>query len=113
MSDGDREEYEQYWASIAVRIEPIKRLQTVPFREKCLPRVKEILARHGCGLEVNAEDCVVTFPDGTTRQEILPRPNYSERNRITLPDGYEMEDVVPRGSLLSRLGFPEQDFSDC
>ena len=113
MSDAEREEYERYWASIQVRVEPIKQLKTHLFREGCVARVREILAEHGCGLEVKDEYCVVTFPEGSTRKEILPRPHVSERNRITLPDGYELEEVVQRNALYSLLGFPEQDFSDC
>jgi len=111
MNDAEREEYERYWASIQVPIEPIKQLKTHLFREECVGRVREILAAHGCGLEVTEEYCVVTFPEGTTRKEILPRPNFSERNRITLPDEYELEEVVQRNALYSLLGFPDQDFS--
>jgi len=113
MSGEDQEEQARYWASIEVPIEPIKQLKTHLFREKCTPRVKEILAKHSCVLEIKEDHCLVTFPTGTTRQEILPRPNYSVCSRIQLPDGYEMREVIQRGSLLGALGFPDQDFSDC
>jgi len=113
MSERDKEELEKYWASIYVPIEPVRQIKTYLFRERCLPHVREIFSAHGITLDIKDDHCVVTFPAGTTRQEILPRPNFSVRFRVVLPDGYEMEDVVPRGSLLSRLGFPEQDFSDC
>ena len=113
MSNGDQEEYERYWASIIVPIEPIKQLKTYLFREKCVPRVREIFSAHGITLEIAGDHCLVTFPDGTTRQEILPRPNYSVRYRITLPDGHEMREVDQRNALYSSLGFPDQDFSDC
>jgi len=113
MSEREQEEYERYWASIQVRVEPIKHVKTHLFRQECVARVREILAEHGCGLEIKEEYCVVTFPEGTTRKEILPRPNSSERNRITLPDRYELEEVVQRNALYSLLGFPGEDFSGC
>jgi hypothetical protein len=94
-------------------IEPIKQLRTELFREKCLPRVREIFSAHRVALEIKADHCLVIFPDGITRQEILPRPNFSVRSRITLPDGHELIDVVGRDSPLSSLGLPDEDFSDC
>jgi len=94
-----------YWASIAVPIQPVTQLELAPVPEKCLARIQEILTAHGMRLEQRDGSHLVTFPDGTTRQEILPRPNFSVRNRIKLPDGYEIREIVPRNSPYGYLGF--------
>jgi len=111
--DNEAVKHKCYLETIQAPIEPLKQLKTTLFREKCIPRVQEIFFMHGIALEIKEACCLVTFPAGTIRQEILPRPPYSVRNRILLPDGYEMQEVLERHDLFSSLGFPDQDFSDC
>jgi hypothetical protein len=113
MSGSEQEENERYWASIEVPIRPVKQIKTQLFREKCLPRVREIFTEHGVTLEIKEDHCVVTLPDGATSQEVLPRLGYSTRHRIKLPDGYVLREVVQRNTPFSFLGMLDQDFSDC
>lgn len=109
----DQEEYKNYWARIQVPIEPVDQLKTAPFREEYLTRVKEILSQHGCRLDHHDGYELVTFPRGTTKQEILPRLGFSQRYRILLPDGYEIIEVVAHSQpSLSALGFGKEDLPD-
>src|SRR5713226_4530382 len=85
----------------------------IPLRVEYLAEIGGLVEEMEAGLLLEAiskltSKCIVTFPDGTTRQEILPRPNYSVRSRITLPDRYEMREVLQRDSSLSPLGFPDR-----
>jgi hypothetical protein len=45
-----------------------------------------ILARHHIGIQEKATGLLLTFPEGTTMQEIWPR-TACERHRIVLADG--------------------------
>ena len=57
---------------------------------KCLSgtsaEISEYLQRHGCTVSASTDYDLVTFPEGTTEQEIFPR-TFESRYRITLPDG--------------------------
>ncbi len=66
---------------------------------------REIIKQHGCEVVEYPDHCVVTFPEGTMRMEILPRLS-NERYEITLPDGFrmiEMDDRWQEHSLLFLL----------
>jgi hypothetical protein len=47
---------------------PLHQLITLPFEEEA----KEIMLKHGCTLEEYPDECIIIFPEGTTRTEIFP-----------------------------------------
>ena len=51
---------------------------------------------HGCLIERYETHCTVTFPIGTTREEIYPRTSESARFKLVLPDGCPMRQVWVR-----------------
>ncbi len=80
---------------------PLRQLTTPPI----IDEAREIIKQHGCEIFERSDHCVVTFPEGTMRMEILPRLS-NERYEITLPDGFrmvEMDDRWRRQSLLFLL----------
>ncbi len=52
--------------------------------------------------EKGHEETLITFPEGTQRQEIWPR-TISERYSILLPDGQELRQVFDRFQGISQL----------
>lgn len=77
---------------------PLHQLKTPPLTEEA----REIIVRHGCTLDENADECMVSFPEGTTRTEILPRM-MTERYRIAFPDNYELQEVYDKYREISIL----------
>ena len=68
-----------------------------------IPGAQEILLQHGCVMhDKGYEETLVTFPEGTQRQEIWPR-TMSERYRILLPDGQELRQVFDRFQEINQL----------
>jgi hypothetical protein len=54
------------------------------------------LLHHGCTLEqVNENEAILTYPPGTTRQELYPRTS-DIRYRVMLPDGIELREIDTR-----------------
>ena len=45
---------------------------------------------HGCRITSHTDHSEVTFPEGTTCTELLPRMSGGERLKLVLPDGYVM-----------------------
>jgi hypothetical protein len=78
-------------SSEITRIRKLEKLKTPPIFDEA----KEIIKEHGCAIVEYADYCVVTFPEGTTRMEILPRL-YNERYQITLPDGFQIRQMYDR-----------------
>jgi len=68
---------------------------------------RKIIVRHGCTLDENADECMVSFPEGTTRTEILPRM-MTERYCITFPDNYELQEVYDKYREISVLLYPRE-----
>ena len=77
---------------------PLHQLKTPPLTEEA----REIIVRHGCTLDENADECIVSFPEGTTRTEIFPRV-MTERYRITFSDGYTLQEVYDKYREISIL----------
>ena len=70
---------------------------------RLIPEAGEILLQHGCTMdEKGHEETLITFPEGTLRQEIWPR-TANERYRILLPDGQELRQVFDRFQGISQL----------
>ena len=65
------------------------------------------MVRHGCMLDENSDECIVSFPEGTTRTEILPRM-MTEQYRITFPDGYKLQEVYDKHREISILLYPRE-----
>ena len=63
----------------------------------------EIFTRHGCEFRDEEEYLLVTFPEGTIKREIYPRPGVSLRYEICFPDGYTIEELYDRHRELSFL----------
>jgi len=79
---------------------PLHQLTTLPFEEEA----KEIMLKHGCTLEEHPNECIIIFPEGTTKTEIYPRTMQS-RYRIILPDGYELREIYDRYREISLLAY--------
>ena len=70
---------------------PVHQLKTPPM----IDEAKKVIQEHGCEIVEYADHCVVTFPEGTMREEIFPRM-YNARYTITLPDGIQMREMYDR-----------------
>ena len=81
----------------------LHQLKTPPLTEEA----KEVMIKHGCMLEENPDECIVSFPEGTTRTEIFPRM-MTERYHITLPNGYQLQQVYDRFREINILFYPRK-----
>ncbi|HEX9504232.1 MAG TPA: hypothetical protein VF974_08030 [Patescibacteria group bacterium] len=77
---------------------PLSQLKTPLLTEEA----KEVMLKHGCTLEENPNECMVFFPEGTTRTELFPRM-MTERYHITLPDSYKLHEVYDKYREMSIL----------
>lgn len=85
-----------------------------PLRQLTIPPIedeegREILLKHGCTIEERprSQQCIIYFPEGTTRIEFLLRllhPRYS----IIFPDGYELHEIYDRYQKISFLSYPSE-----
>ncbi len=80
---------------------PLHHLTSLPFEEE---KTKEIMRKHGCRLEEHPHECIVFFPERTTRTEIYPR-TMQPRYQIVLPDGYELREIYDRYREISLLAY--------
>jgi len=96
--EGRRTMNEQSLRHITAPTCPLHQLTTPPLEEKA----KEIMLRHGCSVEEHPNECIIFFPAGTTKTEILLR-TMNPRYRIKLPDGYELREVYDRHLEVSLL----------
>ncbi len=63
---------------------------TVVTPKEFVPEAEREMLAHGCCITYRAEHGEVTFPEDTTRSELLPRMPGGERMKLVLPDGYVM-----------------------
>ncbi|MFL5705219.1 MAG: hypothetical protein ACJ8AG_20650 [Ktedonobacteraceae bacterium] len=70
---------------------PLHQLKTPPM----IDEAQKVIRRYGCEIVEYADHCIVTFPEGTIREEIFPRM-YNARYTITLPDGVQMREMYDR-----------------
>lgn len=80
---------------------PLHQLKTPPLTEEA----KEVMLRHGCTLNEHTHECMVSFPEGTTRTEIFPRM-MTARYHITLPDSYKLHENYDKYREISILFYP-------
>ncbi|GCE11070.1 hypothetical protein [Tengunoibacter tsumagoiensis] len=98
-------------ASVEVPKRFIRQMKTPLFKPAYEERVKAILHHHNCYLEVRDEYCIITFPPGTTTEQLWGNAT-CDRNKIVLPDGYDLLEMAIPNSDLSNPGFPPEDFAD-
>ncbi len=94
---------EQNHIHITSSIRPLHQLKTPPLTEEA----RKIIVRHGCTLYENTDECIVYFPQGTTRSEIFPRM-MTEQYRITFPDSYELQEIYDKYREMSILLYPRE-----
>lgn len=63
------------------------------------------LLRAGCAVDVHITHSVVSFPVGTTREELFPRMS-NARYKLTLPDGSVLQEHCNRFTAQSLLLLP-------
>ena len=90
--------------------EPVTHIQSKPFVPALASVYIQQLEQHGCTVEASGEIWTITFPAGTTRQEIFPRA-MEMRCEISLPDGYQLFEVIKRTDLTA-LFFPTETLPD-
>lgn len=83
---------------------PLHQLTILPIEEE---EGRKVLRKHGCQIEEHAQECIVFFPEGTTRVEIYLRLIHP-RYRITLPDGYELRATYDRYQKINILFYPSE-----
>ena len=84
---------------------PLSQLTTFPLVEQ--EEAKNIMQKHGCKLEEHPSECIIFFPEGTTKTEIYPRTRQA-RYRIVLPDGYELREVYDPYREISLLAYQRE-----
>jgi len=99
---------EAFYASLK-HSEPITELQVSLFLDAWMEAVQEVLQKHGCSMQIkeNEDSCIITFPEGSIKTEILPRTTNC-RYTIRLPDGTELMQIQERSGV-SYLGFNKSD----
>lgn len=83
--------------------QPLHQLKTPPLTEEA----RKIIVRHGCTLDENTDECMVSFPEGTTRTEIFPRM-LTEQYCITFPDSYKLQENYDKYREISILLYPRE-----
>lgn len=78
----------------------LNQLTTPPLEEEA----KTVMLRHGCTLKESRNECIIFFPEGTTKTEILFR-TMNPRYHIKLPDGYELRETYDRHRGISLLSY--------
>jgi hypothetical protein len=69
------------------------------------PWAKEFLVEHGCTLtDAGNNATMVSYPNGTTRQELLPPNKVPGINyRVKFPHGFELREVQKAGTRYREL----------
>ncbi len=75
---------------------------TLPVEE-----ARAVLQRHGCTCKEHADECIIYFPEGTTRTEKGLR-TLCEHSQIQLPDGYILYEDYDRQREISLLWYSRE-----
>lgn len=59
-------------------------------------QVKDILRKHGCTCTDMRQSTLIVLPNGSVKQELLPRLNVCERYLVSLPGGTKLIDQYDR-----------------
>jgi len=89
--------------------EEITTLQCARYFEDLFEPICQVLERHGAGLEVRDDSCILSFPVGTLRQIQYPITQ-TDRYKIMFHDGYtlyEMTSIRPNGLCNVRFALDE------
>jgi hypothetical protein len=91
-------------------VTPLTQVRIPPLRQEQIEFATSCLSAHSCTLDVGCESILLTFPPGTTKQELYPRIN-DTRYRVTFPDGWEIRLTEHRHSVhrLSTIALPVED----
>lgn len=73
-----------------------------------VPEAVAFMVKHGCSVKSHETHNVVTFPEGTVQEEILPRMPSSVRFKLLLPDGCVMQQTYVRFLEQSIVFYPRQ-----
>lgn len=85
---------------------PVTPIQSVKCVSGTPPEVIKYLQQHGCAVSSSEEYDLITFPEGSTEQEVRPR-TFESRYCITLPDGT----ICYRQCLRSRIDVRKNDLN--
>lgn len=78
-------------------------LLCVTTRDDFAPGAEEIFMQHGCIITKHDGKAIVTFPEGTIKEELYPRTTM-EKNKILLPDGWCLKEIYNHYNGTSCLG---------
>ncbi len=85
--------------SIELEQIPVRTIETFPFRPDLFAIIQIILEGHGTTIERYVQKCMLHFPEGTYKSELIPRVRDS-RYEVRLPDGYRLyESILHTGDL--------------
>lgn len=73
-----------------------------------VPEAVMFMVKHGCSIKSYQTHHVVTFPEGTVQEEILPRPPATACFKLLLPDGCVMRQTYLRFLEQSVVFYPQQ-----
>lgn len=85
---------------------PVSPIESMKCLSGTYPEIIEYLQQHGCTVSSSEEYDLITFPAGSTEQEVRPR-TFESRYRITLPDGT----ICYRQCLRSRIDVHKNDLN--
>ena len=73
-----------------------------------VPEAVAFMVKHRCTIKSHETHNVVTFPEGTVQEELLPRLPHSVRFTLLLPDGCVMRQTYVRFLEQSVVFYPQQ-----
>jgi len=92
--------------------EEITTIQCIKFFEELIEPIRQVFEKHGVRLEVLPDRCILSFPEGTTRQIQYPTTQ-TDRYNIILPDSYTLYEATSiRSNGLSSIRFALDEFPD-
>ena len=74
-------------------------LEVMPLAEQ----VKDILRQHGCECTDLSKGTLIVLPNGSIKQELLPRLHVCERYLVSLPDGTKFVESYDRFQKVNAL----------
>lgn len=90
---------EHDFAHLKAPSRPLRQLTVPPIEDE---RGRKILLKHGCRIKEYPQECIIFFPEGTTKTEIFLRLTHP-RYQIRFPDGFELREIYDRFQKISIL----------
>jgi hypothetical protein len=85
--------------------EPISTLKIAPIDVINADEIRAALQQHRCQIEERADHIMLTFPEGTTRKEVLPRTLQCCFD-IFFPDGFFIREIYIHQKQISYIYIP-------